>query len=92
MVKQSRSYVVNVGKFSSGELVEYEVFHVKRDPLVAKRKAIQKASSFSKHYSDEDGFFLFVMVVVEGEEELFLDKNGNEDTKRIDWLDSRYYE
>ncbi|MCM3473691.1 hypothetical protein [Brevibacillus borstelensis] len=88
MVKQSRSYVVNVGKFSSGEQVEYKVFHVKRDPLVAKKSAIQKANSFSKHYSNKDGYFLFVMVVVEGEEELFLDKDGNEDTKPIDWLDS----
>ncbi|MDR6553977.1 hypothetical protein [Paenibacillus qinlingensis] len=88
MVNQARSYVVNVKKYSSGEDVEYEVFHVQGNPLVAKKNAINKAKSFSKQYSDEDNVYLFVMIVVEGQDDLFLDQEGNEDTILIDWLNS----
>lgn len=90
MNNQQRSYVVSVMKYNSEEVMEYEVFNAEGNPSIAKESAIQKAISFVEQYSDEDNVYLFVMVVVEGQEELFLDQDGNEDTNPIDWLDYRH--
>lgn len=86
--QQSRSYVVNVIKHSSGEIMENEVFPADSNPLKAKTQALKKAKSLVKQYSDYDGnVSLFVAVYVDEYETLFLDQNGDEDTKQTDWLD-----
>lgn len=87
MAKQVRSYVVVVQNINSGEFEEYVVFDVKRKPSVAKKNALDKAKLFAKQYSDEGNLVLFVMVVVEEQEDLFLNQNGEEDTKPTNWLD-----
>ncbi|MCG7377356.1 hypothetical protein MH215_10145 [Paenibacillus sp. ACRSA] len=90
MVKQqSRSYVVSVSSFSSGDFVEYEVFPAEVAPLVAKKDALKKAKSFAKQYSDDGNLYLFVAVHVDDEPLLYLNQNGEEDTKQFDWID--YY-
>lgn len=87
MVNQSRSYVVCVNNISSGENIEYELFDADSDPLKAKDKAIKQAKSFVKAYSEDGNVAIFVMVYVDGQFDLYLDQNGDEDTIPIDWLD-----